>query len=216
MSNTEQTETQATRPLDFYDVASKITEEASSVTQPYKLLKAWTERYPEYAADLTSLAYARAAEPASDNAVVLDIDEAAVISSARVVLERLNGAPAPLNTLSGPAKAIGISTKALAELLRLDLPMFAKLEQRLFELNSIPAALIENVAAAINRSTADVIAYLASPPKLAAGASYKSQQAPSVMGAAQQDFAEALKSSKSISEDNREYWSKEIEADKLS
>ena len=107
----------------------------------------------------------------------------------------------PLVSLLAAAKAKGLSARDLAQALRLDIPLLARLEQRLIRAATIPRSLVERIAQTVDFSIADVTNYLRGGPSLAASAHYKAMQAP--RAGEQSDFLEVLKSS---SADSRTFW----------
>jgi len=210
MSNVSNAEASSAEPMDFYDLAAKFAEETSTSDQPHRLLKIWARRFPEHAADLAAIAYARLAEPTEKPGTASVFDQDAVVQSAKRVLDRFSFVSAQITSISGVANALGISAKALADHLRIDVVLLAKLEQRLLEVQSIPASLINCLAEVLNRTASDIVAYLAGPPRLSLSADYKSVRPPSVSDSDRQTFAEALSSSRTISAENRIYWENEI------
>ena len=65
MTEMDQSDTQQAKGLDFYDLAAKFAEESSTSDRPHRLLKRWAHLFPEHAADLAAIAYARLIDPDS-------------------------------------------------------------------------------------------------------------------------------------------------------
>jgi len=210
MSNSNSSESEMTGYSDFYDLAAKFAEETSTSEHPHRLLKLWAHRFPEHAADLAAIAYARLIEPDAPGRVATPVDEQSIMLSAQRVLERLTSAKKPLTSLTAEASKSGVNHLAFVEILRIDIPLLAKLEQRLLQVKTIPSTLIETIASTIGRTSSEVVAYLSGSPQLASSAHYKSNQPPTVGEGDKQTFGDALKSSPKISSENRKYWQDQI------
>jgi hypothetical protein len=210
MSDIDSTDEDSATNVDFYDLAAKFTEETSRSSQPHRLLKIWAHRFPEHAADLAAIAYARLAQPAAGTNLATAADGQVVVESAKRLLDRFHTTPKPLNSIVTEALSSGLAQGELAKQLRVDIPLLAKLEQRLLDVSTIPSRLIHQLATSINRTSADVITYLSSPPRLAMNADYKSKRTPEVDTERRQSFVDAVKQSRMLSVGDREYWLDEL------
>jgi hypothetical protein len=195
--------------VDFYDVAARFTEEASSSKQPHRLLKVWAHRYPEYAADLAAVAYAHLVEPNVDLQTAANLDSSSVVAAAQRVLNRFSTPATPLKSIIQVLADKGLKQKNFADSLHIDIPLLAKLEQRLLEVASIPDILIKQLASGIGRTKADIIAYLSQAPTLAPEGRYKSGQTPTVPPT-RQNFLDAIEKSSILASDQKEYWRSEV------
>ena len=143
-------------------------------------LAEWTRRHPEYARDLARAAAERWCGEAEAERSLADAGAEARLRSAGLsALRALRGA-APMTSLLGAAEAKGLDVDALAARLSLTEAYVVKLHRRLFAPDSLPRALVQSLADALGRAAGEVNAYLAGPPRLAVGASYRSDSAPSV------------------------------------
>ena len=172
-------------------------------------LRDWIARHPAHAEELTrwavdapvlECAAQRPTDPAAE-ARTLEIGQQVV---AEMRARYLTAQPAPLKGLLETAKACGLTPKALAERLGVGLSTLAKLQQRHFRFASLPAEIVERAADALQVSAGQVRAYLQQPPTLAAGASYKSDGVP--RAAEQEDFAQAVRVSRDMTEEQKAYW----------
>ncbi len=204
MTEMDQSDTQQAKGLDFYDLAAKFAEESSTSDRPHRLLKRWAHLFPEHAADLAAIAYARLIDPDSVSEHASVVDEQEILGSVQRVLDRFKTNTLPLTSLVAAANKAGLTPHDLAADLRIDIPLVAKLEQCLLDVSSIPSILIDRLSKIIGSTSSDVFSYLSGPPRLAANAAYKSKKAPSVSD--KQSFADALESSRMISAENRDYW----------
>jgi hypothetical protein len=214
MSSTDNSEVTSAAPIDFYDLAAKFVEETSTSDQPHRLLKLWARRFPEYASDLAALAYARLAEPKVASEEASQLDEDAVVQSARRILSKFGQTRRPITSIIAAANLKGINPHSLAARLRIDIPILAKLEQRLLDISSIPGVLIDKLAGEIGQARADIVYYLSSTPRLANDADYRADQPPSLQNYKPQSFEDALSASKMISPDNRKYWQEQIDLER--
>lgn len=172
-------------------------------------LRDWIARHPAHAEELTRWAVDT---PLLDCAAQRPADlaaEAHTLAIGRQVVAEmraryLTAQPAPLKGLLETAKACGLTPKALAERLGVGLSTVAKLQQRHFRFASLPAEIVAQAADALQVSVGQVRAYLQQPPTLAAGASYKSDGVP--RAAAQEEFADSIRSSRDMTEEQKAYW----------
>jgi hypothetical protein len=110
----------------------------------------------------------------------------------------------PFSSLNEAARQQGVSPKQLAQKLGVGVTLFAKLNRRLLNAATIPVRLIERLAEELKISVEQTRAYLSQPPTLAAGAMYRSEQAPEVTEP--QDFADAVRVSSDMSDTEKAVW----------
>lgn len=179
-------------------------------------LAEWASRHPRHARDLARVAADRC-WPESNSALA---DDAAADRLKSVGLATLRACrpqmaaavqsqAAPLTSLLDAAKARGLDMEALAARLSLTEQYVVKLHRRLFAPASLPKSLVRNLADTLGRAMDDVSAYLAQPPRLAAGASYRADSAPAV--GEQEDFAATLRADAELTDEQRAAYLTETE-----
>ena len=208
---------------DLYDIVQAYAAAQTAASDDWELLQEWIIRYPQFRDELAAVSWqAWTKGPDRLRADWLSADDsgnageepeedpeliAAGHAALAFLLPETNSAlPAanselPLVSLLAAAKAKGLSARDFAQALRLDIPLLARLEQRLIRAATIPRSLVERIAQTVDFSVADVANYLRGGPSLAASAHYKAMQAP--RAGEQIDFLEILKSS---SADARTFW----------
>lgn len=181
-------------------------------------LSAWMARYPAQAREIARLAAngwaGEASAPAATEAAATrmrGIGLAALracrtepTSAAEAFAFSASATAAPMTSLLAAAKAAGLGADGVAGALDLPVALFWKLHRRLIAPDSLPRALVESLADAVNRTLDEVAAYLRMPPQLAAGASYRSDDAPTV--GAQESFADALNAEPDATAAQRRRW----------
>jgi len=167
----------------------------------------WIARHPSHARDLTRLAADRwAGDPLPASAATA----ARMQQIGLAALRACRPAPVPvaattpLTSLLAAVKAAGLTADTLSAKLDLPVALFWKLHRRLIAADSVPRSLTTALAEAVNRTRDEITAYLQMPPQLAAGASYRSDDAPEV--GAQETFAEALRSEPEATDAQRRLW----------
>jgi hypothetical protein len=162
-------------------------------------LSEWTARYPAQARDLARLAAQTWAGETHESPVPETAARFQSIGLATLRAFRPEPKPAtviafstsPITSLLSAAEATGQDAEDVASVLDLPSALFWKLHRRLIAPDSVPRSLVNALAETINRTVDDVVAYLRMPPQMAAGASFRSDDAPSV--GEQESFADALK-----------------------
>ena len=158
----------------------------------------WAARYPAQAREFAYLAADRAfSAPHADSAHAHSIG-LSVLREKRVAYSA-----AAFTSLKSVAEAKGHTADSLAAALKLPLGLFWKLHRRLVSFETIPQALISQLAATLDRTADEVARYLRQPPRLAAGASYRSDSAPQ---ATQESFASALTNDPDTTGEMRQSW----------
>ena len=190
---------------DAYDVVGAFAAAQDARPDDHTLLRQWTERFPQFADDLIAFGYARATLGWSlTDPIAGEADQMAPVK-------------APLSDLMTEARSRGLSPAEFTQAVRLDRPILASLSQRLLDAASLPRGLAARIGAALGRSADEIAAYFRQPPRLATGAHYKAKRAPALVAEARprQTFAEALRSAKGLSEEDRAYWQAEIEKNEV-
>jgi hypothetical protein len=165
---------------------------------PNANLTEWMNRYPAHARELARFA---AEDWAGENAKESDTTTATVTRLKEIGLASLRArrtagtvtvAAGTFSSLTAAVAAQGLDAETVAAKLQIPYALFFKLHRRLISPDSVPAAFVRSLADAINRTADEVSAYLRQPPTLAAGASYRADDTPTV--GPQEDFAIALRS----------------------
>jgi hypothetical protein len=179
-------------------------------------LQRWIAEYPNFADDLVTWATdLPLLQPVVYRAEDL-AEETSLAKVGRSVVAEMRAqygmVAAPLVSLSEAAGRGNLRLKEVAERIGIGLPIVSKLEQRLLQFSTLPEALIRRLAETLELGTETVRDYLRQPPTLAAGAAYQytGKSAPQV--AAQQDFAEAIRSCPGMSEADKQAWLAEDKA----
>lgn len=183
-------------------------------------LSEWTARYPSLARDLARLAsQVWAGEEretaASDLAARYRSIGLATLRAYRpepkpAQVITFSVAASPVVSLLAAAEAAGKEADDVASLLDLPSALFWKLHRRLIAPDSVPRALIASLADAVGRTTEEIAAYLRMPPQMAAGASFRSDDAPSV--GEQESFTDALKREPEVTDTQRSRWLRDSDA----
>lgn len=177
-------------------------------------LPEWAARYPSQARDLARLASQAWTGEERETAVS---DSAARYRSIGLAALRtyraepktaevvtFSASAAPMTGLLAAAESAGRGADDVASLLELPSALFWKLHRRLIAPDSVPRALIASLADAVGRTTDEVAAYLRMPPQMAAGASFRSDDTPSV--GQQESFEEALQTDPEATDASRRRW----------
>ena len=99
------------------------------------------------------------------------------------------------------AKRLGLDAPALANKTGLSVVLVTKLDRRLIRPVSVPQRVFKLLAEALNTAVDLVAGYLQQSPMLATEASFRAKENPHIQE--QQDFFEAVRSDRSISEERR-------------
>lgn len=109
---------------------------------------------------------------------------------------------APISGLLAEGKARGLTNFQLADAAELSIALITKLDRRLIDFLTIPRQIIQGLARVLQRSVENVSQYLQGPPLIPLRAQFKAEQTPRVTEV--EDFFEAVRRDKSISEDRRQ------------
>ncbi len=177
-------------------------------------LSEWTARYPSQARDLARLAVQawtgeEQGTAAPDTAARYRSIGLATLRTYRVEPKSaevitFSASVAPVTSLLAAAEAAGKDADDVASLLDLPSALFWKLHRRLIAPDSVPRALVASLAEAVNRTADEIAAYLRMPPQMATGASFRSDDAPSV--GQQESFAVALQTEPEATDAARRRW----------
>jgi hypothetical protein len=133
--------------------------------------------------------------------------EARSLAIGRSILDRLGlglEETGYVSSLNDAARGRGLTPRKAAERLGVGMTLFAKLNRRLIRAASIPARLVERLAEELQVPADQIRAYLSHAPMLAAGAAYRSDQAPEVAEA--EEFSEAVRNSADMNEEQKVEW----------
>ena len=106
-----------------------------------------------------------------------------------------------IESILSSAKRLGLDALGLADLTGLSVVLVMKLDRRLINFGSIPQKIFDLLANVLHSATAPITEYLQQPPVLAMEARFRATESPTIPE--QQDFFDAVRSDKSISEDRR-------------
>ena len=162
------------------------------------LLREWAVRYPALADEMVTVDYARfAAGMTLTDALEDGLEDPAAAALGADILAARRQARAdkpPLTSLLAEAQARGLDGPELAQALRLDRIIVARLEQRALDAATVPLALVRQIGALLERPADDIALFLRGGPRLAASAHYRSRRAPSVAAAPRRASAAPLSS----------------------
>jgi hypothetical protein len=122
---------------------------------------------------------------------------------AKLKTEAENSSPAMqgIESLLSSAKQLGLDAPALADKTGLSVVLVTKLDRRLIAHLRVPEKVFEVLANALRVTSEAISAYLEQPPALATEARFRAKENPRIQE--QQDFFEAVRTDKSISEERR-------------
>jgi hypothetical protein len=132
----------------------------------------------------------------------LALDNTASSTDASAVSGTAPQAVAPIQSLIAAARRVGLEYAALKERVGLSDALIQKLNRRLINPRSVPARVIEDIAAALQQHVEAVRRYLALEPTFALGAQHRASQAP-MLPKAPEDFFEAVRNDGTLSADRK-------------
>ena len=106
-----------------------------------------------------------------------------------------------IESILSKAKQLGLDAPGLADAAGLSVVLVAKLDRRLIDYRSIPMKVFDVLANALRETSTLVSEYLRQPPVLAMEARFRANESPKIPE--QQNFFDAVRSDKSISEERR-------------
>ena len=174
-------------------------------------LTEWVRRYPQYAKELVECAVnwsrteraALSAEPAVDTEALTQRG----LGIVRQLLDRTEKSEPPtlpLPDLIKLGEGQGLTRQRIAEALGLSTTLLTKLNRRLIRPTSIPRELITRLADLLQQREAAIETYFQVAPRLAHGAQYRAEQAPSA--GEPQDFFEAVRTDTGLTAAQRQHW----------
>jgi transcriptional regulator with XRE-family HTH domain len=172
------------------------------------ILRALSEKYPQFAGDLADYAAARAVlrhSPAED----LSRDEEhrygeLGLTNLQSVLGLINANSATQNALESlteTAKSKGLNRSKFAEALGLSTSLLTYLEKRRVDFSSIPKEIVATIAGILQVGEESVSAYLSGPRDLAPGASFKTGTRPQDLPA--KSFSDAVREDQQLSAEQK-------------
>ncbi len=177
---------------DVYEATLAFDQALDAAPNDRTLLRRWAARFPEFEDDFITLGLSRSVPGAAEPIA----------------------ARSPLTGLASEAQARGLSALALAQTLRLDRTLLLRLDQRVLEAWTLPAALIDRLAQALERNTDEIRAYFDGPPKLASGTHYKAKATPKMVQergvlqspVRQPSFADEVRRNTKMSGEDKAFW----------
>jgi len=172
-------------------------------------LREWTAQYPSAATELTQWTAAAGMLQCEEDldGSAIDRTEASTVAIGKAVLAERRARYSVVRSfidIYAAARDCGMTPRSLGIAVGVGLPIIAKLQQRLIRFASLPTALIEALASALQVSATQVRDYLSQPASLAVGASYKSNAIPHA--AEQEEFAEAIRACPDMTAEQKSAW----------
>ncbi len=167
---------------------------------------AWLRRYPEHAAALIDLAQAYALEQAAPAPTPAEVAAVAAIARRTLAAAR----PEPVLGLSARASRAGLTLRALAARVGLGSDVLVKIDRRVVRPETVPGALVRELAAILDCTAAALRAGLQGAAPAAGAAMYHAKQTPAV---GQQSFADAVAASMTTAPEARARWLQAAAAD---
>lgn len=153
------------------------------VTAGAQNVAGWTVEHPTLARDFARLAtehWSGVDDSTFADAVAENRLRQVGLNTLKAMRAKMAPVKAPLTSLMDAARLCGLDSESLAARLALPETYVVKLHRRLFAPESLPQSLVKNLADSLNRATEDIQMYLSASPRLAAGASFKSDTAPTI------------------------------------
>ena len=179
----------------------------------YVSLAEWVRRYPYYEQELTAFAADWALFkwlPNSTNSQSSS-EDTLVLRGMNIVQNILHQQVHPSEEKMPPLKGLvqegarlGLSPNQLVERTQMSTSLVRKLDRRLIRSASIPQQAIEALANALHCTSSAIIDYLQGGAFLPQGASYRSEQAPTL--ADPEDFFEAVRRDMMLPQELRDHW----------
>ncbi|HLJ57188.1 MAG TPA: hypothetical protein VKT77_19275 [Chthonomonadaceae bacterium] len=170
-------------------------------------LSAWIAEHPDLSASFAHWATECQSLQAAEELGPTAEFERRSLQIGSAVLARLrfgDGAAAQISSLNDAARAAGAHPKDVARRSGIGITLFAKLNRRLIDSETIPGRLVELLADTLRVPASSLLAYLAQPPMLAEGAAYRAAKAPEAVGG--QPFGDALRECADMTEEQKRQW----------
>jgi len=205
------------KPIERETVEEVLDAYVASTDEPgsSSSLAPWIQLYPHFKRELMDFAasWSRAKWLSPDPADI-DVDEERLVLRGMSILQNLlhtkqqqrssEASQAPLVSLLEEAKRLGLSAQGLADSVGLGRMTLRKLDRRLIRFAQIPPQLLTALSDSLSRSVSDIALYLQGPPRLAGGARYRADQAPSLTE--QVGFFHAIRTDRTMSDEQRGRW----------
>ncbi len=163
-----------------------------------KILRSFTDSYPQFANDLSDFAAGRAVIRHAPEEELSDEEERRFqesgLKSLRMVLSSLNATSAAQNALSSlveTAKAKGLNRSKFAAAIGLSTSLVMYLEKRRLVFASIPQKIVAKISEVLGTGEELISAYLDQPPEFASNTSFKTETRAENL--APKSFAEAVR-----------------------
>lgn len=156
-------------------------------------LQRWTNKFPQFAGEIREFFVTQAMH---------EILPEAEISAAEASRFAANFEIENISSLQKSAEKIGLKFSQLAGRVGLSLTLLGNLEQRFALFHSIPAEIVDNLAAVLQTSAVAVAAYLQQPPQLVSGANYKAAGKPEIPK--QEDFFNLVRQDRMLTNEQKE------------
>ncbi len=193
-----------TNLADILEIYAIATPEGNDL----EILRRLTEKYPQFAADLSDFAAARAiVKFAPDEELSADEEKRfreSGLKNLREILGAGDSIAAPQNalqSLTDTAKEKGLSRKSFAAALGLSVSLVMYLEKRRLAFASIPKNLLGKISEVLETSEDLIASYLNQPQDLATGASFKTNTRPEDLQP--KNFAEAVREDQKLSKEDK-------------
>ena len=221
------TDTKAERPVaggaeDAIEIRAAFHDALQRNPRGGGLLQDWVARYPQHERELVEVAVQQKyfgglpdGAPPLETATPqfgADAPDFAKIHEQFIQNAQSHAQTVPIKSLISELRARGGSLNDLVSDLRISKTILTKVDKRLLAPASLPNRLVEALAKAIGRSSADMKAYLTMPPSRPSTAmSFKATEAPGVSNE-QQDFRRALETDEDVKGADRAHWLSELDA----
>ena len=202
---------------DVYEATLAFDRALDAAPDDRTLLRRWAARFPQFEDDFVTVGYSRFALGLTLTDPLADYNTDYQTEPEPVARPALTG-------LASEAQARGLPVADLARFLRLDKTLLLRLDQRVLDSWTIPGALIDRLARALERTTDEIRAYLSGPPKLASGTHYKAKAAPRMVQESgllqspvrQPSFIDELHRNSKMSDEDRQFWLAEVGKEEMS
>jgi len=181
--------------------------EAGEAPKP-AVLESYCRRYPQFARELTDYALEWLVDMAMEG-VEAPVEAAATAASSPLVsraisrlYDRIREGEAGNETVARPGRQArspfeGMPVprkRAISEQLGIDMPLFAKFQNRLIDPDSVPSTFLSRFAKAVEETVGEFLGYLRLPTMANAAADFKAEGKPVVSGEKER-FEDAVRGS---------------------
>lgn len=170
-----------------------------------QILQRWIKMYPQFAAELTDFAAARAIVKYAPEEEFSAEEESRYsrigLSNLRSFLNKKKAAQTALASLTDAAKEKGLNKQKFAAAAGISLSLLMYLEKKRLEFASIPKGLMNKLANVLETGEERIAAYLNQPPDLQTQASFKAALRPEEIKL--KSFAEAVREDQTLSPEEK-------------